>query len=215
MIYCTDVDLLHWEPNIFRDALFASQLLLSGTGNLAGTTFTLASGSLSSAHVVADEVIVLSGALAGSFPIVSINSPTQLDLSVLYDGLFPDTGSGVASPVGTAADLAFAVRTFWPQRRVVSDLISRAAGIEPEDDSPAVILNAQSLRRPCALGTLQMIYNALAAASATPEPLSMRADLYERLYRRSLSRARVEIDTNGDGKADVARTLNVLELARV
>ena len=215
MIYCNDVDLLHWEPNIFRDAAFASQLLLSGTGNLAGTTFTLASGSLSSAHVVPDEVIVLSGALAGSFPIVSINSATQLTLSVLYDGLFPDAGNAVATPVGTAADLAFAVRTFWPQRRVVSDLISRAAGIEPEDDAPAVIVNAQALRRPCALGTLQMIYNALAAASATPEPLSMRADLYERLYRRSLSRARVEIDTNGDGKADVARTLNVLELARV
>jgi len=25
----------------------------------------------------------------------------------------------------------------------------------------------------------------------------------------------VELDTNGDGKADLARTLNVLELARV
>ena len=69
MVYCTDVDLLHWEPNIFRDALFASQLLISGTGNLAGTSFTLASGSLTSAHVVPDEVMVLSGALAGSFPI--------------------------------------------------------------------------------------------------------------------------------------------------
>ena len=215
MVYCTDVDLLHWEPNIFRDALFASQLLLAGTGNLAGTTFALASGSLASSHVASDEVIVLSGALAGSFPIVSVDSATQLTLSVLYDGLFPDAGNGVASPVGTAADLSFAVRTFWPQRRVVSDLITRAAGIEPEDDSPPVIINAQSLRRPAALGTLQMIYNALAAASGAPEALSLRADLYERLYRRSLARARVEIDTNGDGKADIARTLNVLELARV
>src|ERR1043165_3879265 len=80
MVYCTDVDLLHWEPNIFRDALFASQLLLSGTGSLASTTFTLASGSLSTAHVVPDEVVVLSGALAGSFPIVSIDSATQLTL---------------------------------------------------------------------------------------------------------------------------------------
>src|SRR6267142_4347348 len=151
MVYCTDVDLLHWEPNIFRDALFASQLLLSGTGNLAGTTFTLASGSLSTAHVVPDEVVVLSGALAGSFPIVSVNSATVLTLSVLYDGLFPDSGSAVASPVGTAAELAFAVRTFWPRRRVVSDLISRAAGIEPDDEAPAVIVNAHALRRPCAL----------------------------------------------------------------
>ncbi len=215
MIYCTDIDLLHWEPNIFRDAIFASQLLLSGSGALAGTTLTISSGSLTAEHVKPDNVIVLAGALAGSFPIVSIDSATQLTLSVLYDGLFPDSGNPVASPVGTAAALDYAVRTFWPQRRVVSDLISRAAGIEPDDHEPAVILNPAALRRPCALGTLQMIYNALAAASATPEPLSMRADLYERLYRRSLSRARVEIDTNGDGKADVARTLNVLELARV
>jgi hypothetical protein len=215
MIYCTDVDLLHWEPNIFRDAIFASQLLLSGTGALAGTAFTISSGSLAAEHVKADNVIVLSGGLAGSFPIVSIDSATQLTLSVLYDGLFPDSGNPIASPIGTAAALDFAIRTYWPQRRVVSDLITRAAGIDPDVDSPPVIVNAQALRRPCALGTLQMIYNALAAASATPDPLSQRADLYERLYRRALSRARVEIDSNGDGKPDIARTLNVLELARV
>jgi len=153
MVYCTDVDLLHWEPNIFRDALFASQLLLSGTGNLAGTTFTTRIRIIE--HCSRSFLTRWSSSaalLAGSFSIVSVNSATQLTLSVLYDGLFPDSGSGVASPVGTAGDLAFAVRTFWPQRRVVSDLISRAAGIEPEDDSPPVIVNAQALRRPCAAG---------------------------------------------------------------
>ena len=132
MIYCTDVDLLHWEPNIFRDAAFASQLQLSGNGDLSGTTFTLDTGSLTDAHVTAHQVIVLSGTVAGSYPIVSVDGAAQLTLSVMYDGLYPETGAGVAGPVGTAIDLGYVIRTFWPQRRVVSDLLTRAAGIGPE-----------------------------------------------------------------------------------
>ena len=217
MIYCTDVDLLHWEPNIFRDAAFASQLQLSGSGDLSGTTFTLDTGSLTTAHVAAHQVIVLSGVIAGSYPIVSVESATQLTLSVMYDGLFPESGPDVPSPVGTAIDLTYAIRTFWPQRKVVSDLLTRAAGIGPETDAPASaqIVNTEALRRPCVLGTLQMIYGALAAAAAEPAAFQTRADLYERLYRRALAQTRVHLDLDGDGREDATRALSVLELKRV
>jgi hypothetical protein len=216
MIYCTDVDLLHWEPNIFRDAAFASQLQLSGTGDLSGTTFTLDTGSLAAAHVAAHQVIVLSGTIAGSYPIISIDGATQLTLSVMYDGLYPESGPTVASPVGTAIDLGYAIRTFWPQRQVVSDLLTRAAGIGAEADAPAgaAIINTEALRRPCVLGTLQMIYSALAAAAAEPPMFAARADLYERLYRRALAQTRVQVDLDGDGRADVTRMLSVVELKR-
>jgi hypothetical protein len=216
MIYCTDVDLLHWEPNIFRDAAFASQLQLSGSGDLNGTTFTLDTGSLTTAHVAAHQVIVLSGVIAGSYPIVSVESATQLTLSVMYDGLFPESGPDVPSPVGTAIDLTYAIRTFWPQRKVVSDLLTRAAGIGPETDAPASaqIVNTEALRRRCVLGTLQMIYGALAAA-AEPAAFQTRADLYERLYRRALAQTRVHLDLDGDGREDATRLLSVLELKRV
>ena len=217
MIYCTDVDLLHWEPNLFRDAAFASQLQLAGTGDLSGTTFTLDTGSLTAAHVAVNQVIVLTGTIAGSYPIVSIDGATQLTLSVMYDGLYPESGPGVASPVGTAIDLGYAIRTFWPQRKVVSDLLTRAAGIGPETDAPAAaqVVNAESLRRPCVLGTLQMIYSALAAAAAEPAKFSARAELYERLYRRALAQTRVQVDLDGDGREDATRMLSVLELKRV
>lgn len=217
MIYCTDVDLLHWEPNLFRDAAFASQLQLAGTGDLSGTTFTLDTGSLVAAHVAVNQVIVLTGTIAGSYPIVSIDGATQLTLSVMYDGLYPESGPGVASPVGTAIDLGYAIRTFWPQRKVVSDLLTRAAGIGPETDAPAAaqVVNAESLRRPCVLGTLQMIYSALAAAAAEPAKFSARAELYERLYRRALAQTRVQVDLDGDGREDATRMLSVLELKRV
>jgi hypothetical protein len=217
MVFCTDVDLLHWEPNLFRDAVFASQQLLGGTGDLAGTAFTVGAGSLSDAHVAAEQVIVLSGAVAGSYPILSVNSATQLTLSVLYDGLYPEQGSGVASPVGTAAALNYAIRTFWPQRKIVSDLLLRGAGIGPEFSGreEARVVNAEALRRPCVLGALQMIYSALAAAEADPTNHSVRAELYERLYRRALMQTRVEVDLDGDGEGDAVRRLCVGELKRM
>src|SRR5436309_9107659 len=133
MTFCTDIDLLHWEPNICRDAAFASQTLISGTGNLAGTAFTIASGSFTTAHVAADQVIVLTGATSGSYPIVAVDSATQLTISALYDGLFPTSGDPTPTPPGTANGLDYVIRTFWPQRRIISELILTAAGLDPGD----------------------------------------------------------------------------------
>lgn len=215
MTFCNDIDLLHWEPNVLKDAVFASQTLLAGTGDLSGTAFTLGGGSLTAAHVTPDMVIVLSGGVEGTFPIVTVDSATQLTLSALYDGLFPASGEAVATPVATVSGLNFAIRTFWPQRRVISELLLQAAGLDPTDDAAASIVNPQSLTRACALGTLHMIYSALAAAAEEPKNLLVRAELYERLYRRALRSATVEIDSDGDGRGDVTRMLNVLQLQRV
>src|SRR5439155_9078338 len=116
-----------------------------------------------------DQVIVLTGATSGCYLIVSVNSATQLTLSTLYDGLFPTSGAPVPSPVGTANGLSFVVRTFWPQRRVMSELLLQAAGLDPtDDDAVGTIVNPSALKRPCALGTLHMIYSALAAAATEP-----------------------------------------------
>src|SRR5215207_4924200 len=178
--FCNHIDLLHWEPNILRDAAFASQTLISGTGNLAGSTFTIASGSFLAAHVAQDQVIVLTGATAGSYPIVTVDGATQLTLSVLYDGLFPVSGDPVPSPPGTANGLAYVIRTFWPQRRIVSELLLQAAGLDPADpDAEQQILNPIALNRACALGTLHLIHSALAAAAEAPENLNLRVVLYE------------------------------------
>ena len=216
MTFCTDIDLLHWEPNLCRDAAFASQTLISGTGNLAGTAFSITSGSFAAAHVATDQLIVLTGGTAGTYPIVSVDSPTQLTLSTLYDGLLPTGGSGgIPSPPGTATGLTYAVRTFWPQRRVTSDLLLQAAGLDPGDAAAAdQIVNPIGLKRACTLGALHMIYSALAGAAAQPAALMIRVELYEKLYRRALRSARVELDMNGDGEADTTRALNVLELQR-
>jgi hypothetical protein len=217
-IFCTDLDLLHWEPNILRDAAFASQTLISRTGDLAGTDFTIAAGSFVTAKVARDQVIVIDAPINGCFPITAINTATSLSLSILYDALIDEENdTRTAAGTTSATGVPYAVRTFWPQRVIVSELLSQAAGAGQSRDgeAPAAILDPTSLRRACALGTLQMIYSALAAAADEDEPhYAIRAELYERLFRRAMRSARVAIDLDADGEADVIRALNVLELRR-
>ena len=208
--FCTDTDLLHWEPGLLRSATFASQTLMSGTCDLTGTTFTLASGSFTASHIEANQAIALDGTINGCFPIVSVNSATQLTLSVLYVQLFDENPE--ASPIASATALPFSIRTFWPQRVVISEMLMQAIGLDADESDK--ITNPDALRRPCVLGAIQMIYSALAAAAEEPAQLIVRADLYERLYRRALRNTKVELDLDGDGYGDVVRALNVLELNR-
>src|SRR5262249_36869144 len=159
---------------------------------LAGTTFSIDAGSLIASNVTSDYVIALSGTVTGSFPIVAINSATELVLSVLYDDLFPDDGGVSPQVSGSGSGIDFAIRTLSPQRKTVSEQLIRAAGLEPNQASR--ILNPQVLNRPCALGSLQMIYTALAASADDPKTLLTRASMYERLYSRAVRAALVEID---------------------
>jgi hypothetical protein len=215
MTYCTDTNLLSFEPWIFRDAAFASQLLASGSGQLAGTLFTRNAGSFVDDHVIPGGVITLQGDMIGCYPIVSVDGPAQLTASTFHDGLFTDDGTLVASPIGSAASIAFSIRTFHPQRQIISDLIRQAARVGEGTDLPgAVILPSASLRNTAALGAFHLIYCALAAASSDPAELSRRADYYERLYRRALTRLRVEIDTDGDGEGNLVRPLAITDLVR-
>jgi len=210
MTLITDIDLLHWEPNIMIDASAAAQPLLNGSGSLDRTVFTIASGSLIDAHVSAGHVIVLSGTIAGSFPVVSVTNATTLVLSTLYDDL---ESAQSAAPPGSGSGLNFAIRTFWPQRRTMTDLVLQAARIKSADVTK--ILNPDVLRRPCTLGTLHMIYSGLASGSDKPSDMLARADLYERLYRRSLRSTTLELDLDGDGVIDERRSLNILDMRRV
>ena len=219
MLFCNDADLLYWEPEVLREAAFASQTLDAGTGSLSGTQFSVVTGTVFTSRAVEPgQVIVLSGAVAGCFPIVAITDPFNLQLGVLNDELFPDppaTTPPLISP-GTASGLDFVIRTFWAQRRVVSDLLSQAIGIIPgtAEAQAAQILNPQALRRAATLGTLQMIYNAMAAAASEPAPFTVRADLYERLFRRAMRQAQVDIDLDGDGRADSRRSPGLVRMFR-
>lgn len=219
MLFCNDADLLYWEPDVARDAAFASQTLATGTGDVAAASFTRTAGaSFLTQAVEPTQVLVLSGAAVGCYVITAVTDASHLEISVLHDDLFPASGAPPA-PVGrdtNATGATYAIRTFFAQRKVVSDLLSQAVGIIPGTAAAqaSVILNPEALRRACVLGTLQMIYNAVAAAASDPAKFTVRADLYERLYRRALQRAQVELDLNGDGRADCRRSPGLVRMVR-
>ena len=58
-------------------------------------------------------------------------------------------------------------------------------------------------------------FAALAAATTDSAEYTVRAELYETLYARAMRSTRVELDLNGDGHADTARRLGLLEFQRV
>ena len=214
-MFCTDTDLLRWEPALFAEAQFASQLLLSASCSIAGTTLTLGgTASFTASRVRAGHVASITGtAITGCYPIVAIGNATTATLSIVHEGL-DATPIETAPIIDTAASLHIAVRTFAPQRLIVSELLSRMCGLAPY--SSANVINADVLRKPCVLGTLQMIYNAMAAAATSDNAdLFIRAELYERLYRKSLRGLVAEIDTNGDGVADAQRHLRLVQFIRV
>lgn len=208
--YANDTDLLLWEPNLPADAAIASQTLLSGTADLSGTTLTIAAGSLIASHVEPDQVVALTGAIAGCYPIVAVDSATQMTISILYHGSWRDADPLVPSPVGNAAGVSFVIRSFYAQRRVISDLIDHLIDLP----AGATLLNPDVLRRPCALGAIQMIYRTLAATVDAPDLYQIRADLYERLYRRELRNTVLHLDTEGGGRITEIRRLNVLRFVR-
>src|SRR5690349_5675794 len=113
MIFCNDVDLLYWEPDVMKEAAFASQTLDVGSGDVVGNALTVTGGlALDTQKVAPGHVIVFSGAMSGSFPIIAVSGAFGLNFSALYDDLFPDSGSP-PDPIGAASVTGadFAIRT--------------------------------------------------------------------------------------------------------
>jgi hypothetical protein len=206
MTFCNDTDLLTWEPGLIGTALIASQTLLTATAaTLNGNTLTV-SGSLIDANVKPKQIATLTGSIAGSYAIVAVTSATTCKLSLNDESL---AVGGASAPIGAAGGLGVIIRTFYPQRKIISDLLCRLASIEPADAER--ITNPDALARATALGTLQLIFHTLSGVSAE---FKVRAEAYERLFRRELRGVRVDLDINNDGRPDVTRILRQIILER-
>lgn len=218
MTFATDTDLLAFEPDIARIASFVSQTLLTGTGTLAGSTLTIASGSLFSAGVLAGQLIVLNEPILGTFPILEVPDATTLIVSSMHQSITNDPAvpRPPARPTGTEDDaITFQVRTFWAQRSTATDLILHSAGIEPTDrNSVDAIVPTKALSRACAHASLHMIFSALATTSEDSAAMLNRANTYLREFRRALRGLRIELDTDNDGKSEIVKSLSVLRTHR-
>jgi len=177
MTYCTDFDLLQYEPNLATEAAMIAQELTAGSGTLDANRLAIHSALPAiSSKLLVGAIAVVGGAVGGSFPIERAPAGSKPVPTLVL------TMKGLTDRLPTPAQ--FSVRTFYPHRRVISDLLrglrasSRNAAMPTHDDA--------ALRRACALGTLHLIYSTLATAVHDRADLLIRAQVYQQLYRKAL-----------------------------
>lgn len=198
-MYCTDSDLLRWEPALFTEAPFVAQTLLQADAAVLGNQITLPDGAFD-ARVAPGHVITLS-------------MPAG-ELSLAIAAAVPPRTMTVAANCRLKNDVRrIFVRSFAPQRQIISGLLDRLAGVLP--GGKARVVEPSVLRKACATGSLHLIYTSLSAASLGDDAdLIIRAELYARLYRDALREIVVELDDDGDGEVDARRPLRMAQFAR-
>ena len=222
MNFCTDSDLLLIEPRLFEIAARVATTTLTGIGQVVDAYLSFISRTPS--DVIPQAGDVLTFLLPAEYPVICNGGDDTGTVIVLPSPQHYQ--QQLSSPVlSQETNLSFIVRTFT-QRATVNDQIASALSLLSSQPVPTV-LNPQALRRPAAIITLGMIYRSLAHNDRTfseppsgqisvPSPTHWRraAEYYEQLSRGSLQQARVELDTDGDGKPNIVKRLSEVLLVR-
>lgn len=205
--FSTDSDLLAHEPNVFTDLPLAGQKRLAiGDAAVAGNTVTSQTGGF--LLLGEGDVVLLRDEAAADVPCVvrEVSDDHTLELEHAPAGLAATTG------------LALIARTFEPQAELVHDELMRALGIDVDDPDESLdessILSVGLMRKLEALGTLALAYGGAVAIGGDNEAIAAKAASYQRQFRAALNGARVLIDVDGDGRADVWRTPGIGRLVR-
>ncbi len=200
---CSDRDILKYEPALFGELHFKNQVIAAGTdGAVAGTTFESDSADFVSAQVEAGDCIYIKsadGTIEGVYEIVSVDSATQLSVSVLRadsqgDPIVPPAGSG----------FTYRISTFKPQISDVSMMVMEYLGLELKGDSAKVTLNTDEIHMICAMGTISSAYRSLADGD-NAENFRAKSQEYQCLFSKGLEMFIFAIDEDGDGVADKVR----------
>jgi len=206
--FATDADLLAIDPGVFIDLpLTGQEKLRIIDGALTDTALSSATGGFD-ALAAGDVAVIRSNASdVTAVAIASVEGPQTLTLASRPIGLAATTG------------LTVVVRTFAPQAEATAAELLAAVGVDPADpDQPldaTAIVSTALMRRLEALGTLSRAYEAALRVGGGEESLREKGERYERRYRAGLRSARVLIDADGDGEAEVWRTPGVLGWRRV
>ena len=214
--FSCDVDILKYEPILFGELRLPGQILSAGTGGvLNGTSFTAANAEFVSASVCSGEVIYLQsgdGLLDGAFEIVSVDSATQLTVSVVRSD---SSDEPIAPPA--AADISYRICTFGPQASEVGFQLTEYYGLSPGDAASDIdaedILDREVLKRASVFAVISTVYATL-ADGVENENFWKKSLYYKKLFEQARERCRLNIDIGGDGKADVTRAGGIVRLAR-
>ena len=214
-VFSKDSDILRYEPVLFSELYFRSQVLIKGSG-----------AAISDGHLSSDSASFLSSGVSGGgvvyvssdsgvdnlYEIVSVDSETQLSLSVVRSG--SDESSVLPAD---ATDLFYRVSTFEPQAAAVFLELTEYFGLRPgRSDSEYGIedlMDTDGLRIMSALAVTALVY-ASVGGSENDESYWQKSRYYQRLYEKARERYRVNIDSGDDGVAESSRTGGCARLVR-
>jgi hypothetical protein len=216
--FSSDVDILKYEPTLFGDLHYAGQVLTSGSGGeISDTTFTAANADFNAAKIATGMVIYLQsadGVVDGAYEIVSVDSATQLIVSVLRAD-----GQTEAIALQDADDVNYRICTYQPQGSEVFLQLTQHFGLKPgvadavysADD----ILDVSVLKQVSVYGVLSIIFATLASRTDdNKENFWKKSKYYRELFEKALQRCRVCIDLGDEGVSDSVRSGASVRLLR-
>ena len=168
--------------------------------------FTAADADFTAAGVSAGGVIYLrsaDGAIDGGYEIVSMDSTTQLSISVLR----PDSQADAIAPPA-ATDLSYRISTFAPQANEVGFQLTGYFGIRPGNPASEYdiddVLDTGVLRQPSVFAVISCVY-AMLAGRAEDDNFWKKSLHYQKLFNSAKGRTRLSIDLGSDGVVDVTQ----------
>ncbi len=212
MAFAAERDLVVLEPGVFRDAAWTAQRVMTGAGDVSGTTLTLTSGGpdFEAAGVGAGMVVLIDSAPA---EVVERVGATELTVSRVR-GDAADT----PRPLVGASGVSVEVFTFEAALEGVHRRVLRMLGIEPDGTggglTASAITNPEALARLEALGALHAIYSAASAAGPVGAEMGERSEAYRARFSEERQRAAARVDLDGDGVPDATRRLNAIQFVR-
>jgi hypothetical protein len=205
--FSNDVDILKYEPILFGELHLPWQVLAAGTGaSLSGTTLTTSGADFITAQVQAGGVVYLQsqdGSLDGAYEIVSVDSATQLSISVIRP---ESTDTAIAPPAAT--NISYRISTFRPQTTEVGFQLTEYFGISPGNPASDIdaddILDTSVLRLASVFAVISSVY-AMLAGKTTDQNYWSKSLYYQKLFAQAKGRCRLSIDLGTDGIADVTK----------
>jgi hypothetical protein len=205
--FSNDVDILRYEPLLFGELHLPWQVLAAGSGGtLNGTTFVASGADFVSALTTTGHVIYLQsadGSLDGAYEIVSVDSTTELTISVIRTD---SNDEPIAPPAAT--DISYRISTFGSQTSEVGIQLTEYFGIRPGDPASDVevedILDADVLKRASVFAVISSVY-AILASKTKNENFWKKSLHYQKLFEKARERCQLSVDVDGDGVADITK----------
>jgi len=205
--FSSDADILKYEPILFGELHLPWQVLAKGNGGtLEGTIFTASEADFISAAVTSGGVIYLQAAdnqPDGAYEIVSVDSATQLTISVVRA-----SRDDIAVAPPAAMNIFYRISTLRPQANEVGFRLTEYFGIKPGNPVSEIdasnILDSSVLKQASVFAVISSIY-AMLASNTEDENFWKKSLYYQRLFERARERCQLSIDVDSDGVAE--RTL--------